>query len=483
MLADKLYTPSGSPIRFFSSRDHQPDTYRAKYAPDDATDVQFCSLDAPLAVSLQMLNEKNRVIRTSDVRIRKQGDYNFYTATIQFTGFPEGLYRMRINALNAKSITTVMWSNLICVCEANRDLPLIHWNNSYNKESIDYSEVKFFSMRIEGGFLPKNYRPKSEQTQYQSQARRFITLFSETYSTSMFTAGVKGIPDSVHALVHSAFSCDNLYIDRIEYAKYEDAAWESSELDERYPFRNWTIEMVQNEGEMPDDWHDAWFFEFGYEFNPVINMDETGGAFVVDIISLKDGVKTGYTWTNSNEWIIHDTGDRFVINPNFDNEHTGTIVFTQNESGRTRTVTVTQAKAVEKPVTVEYAIDSTTGENARVAMPITWDDGIMDVMIDWGDGNFTVTPDKNIFHYYNAPGAYTAKFIPLSNRTPNSTYRIECDKPFVRERLTKILSWGSAKVYTAHSMCGNCTLLTYVAIDYYPGTGTSFGVFEDVTDF
>jgi hypothetical protein len=481
MIPKKLYTPVANPVRFFNSKENQPDEYKSKYAPGDVTDLQFCSIGAPLTVSLQLLGMKNKVVKTLEVTTTTKNNNNFYTAEMSFESLfvlPEGFYRFRLTAEGGDE-TVTLWSNVLCVNEANKELTLLHWNNSYTKGSVDYSLIKYFSMRIEGGFLPKGESPKSEQTQYQNQRRQYVTLFAETYSTHMFTVGMKGVPYGVLETVHEAFSCDDLYIDRLQYAKYEDAAWESEELGERYPNRNWKIEMIRGEGEMirgegemTDDVEDTYVFEFEAQVNPNFNISKDGQRdiqFTPLIVSSKNGVPINYSYQIfdgssggfKNTWIRDDEyyGGLMVV-PNFDEARSGYVIFTQAESGMTLTINFAQEAETAHALIVEYDITEDVAENRIAAMPVTsYSQSTFGVKVSWGDGNYEpFTDDRDLTHLYAQNGVYTLKFIAVGD----GYNKISCNKANAKNRVTKVIAWGEHKVTTVADMFYDCQRLTYV---------------------
>lgn len=107
--------------------------------------------------------------------------------------------------------------------------------------------------------------------------------------------------------------------------------------------------------------------EFVFESNRTdVTNTAIAGNNAISLTSTKNGNLIGFTTTNKPEWITvtsHENGTRHEVTLAFaandsENDRTGTVTFTQNESGETVTINVTQY-GTEHVVTPTHMVDVT----------------------------------------------------------------------------------------------------------------------------
>jgi len=107
--------------------------------------------------------------------------------------------------------------------------------------------------------------------------------------------------------------------------------------------------------------------EFVFESNRVdVTNTAIAGNNAISLTSTKNGELIGFTTTNKPDWITvtsHENGTRHEVTLAFaandsENDRTGTVTFTQNESGRIITINVTQY-GTEHVVTPTHMVDVT----------------------------------------------------------------------------------------------------------------------------
>ena len=261
--------------------------YVQKFAPIDDIFIQLItSLGTTWDFNIYLCNENGRIINTTSPTKRSHTTENLRWQTWQIplssyiplsSGKRQGKF---IIVLRDNQTPRMHYaSNLFCVNAENSKLPLIHYKNSRNRGDIYYGSgstqhIDIFSLRIEGGFLEKNYNPKINATVYMGGDLKYNVLNSLTYYTRTFTAGnAFGIDDDFHFTVANAFATDTLFIDKRGFSMFEGAIWSPKEI-EHYPLRTWNIEVAPNGLMLDRDnilsdalFHQGWMHPNNYLYN------------------------------------------------------------------------------------------------------------------------------------------------------------------------------------------------------------------------
>ena len=247
-----FHIPPVNPVRFFK-KGTQGDGYVQKYSPSDSTSLQVCSRVAEISCTLAVIDRYGKPVRYFEEKTSILGElYFFCTWQMDFAGL-DGCYRIALTACDGYGAIEKYESGCIHVSPKNERLPVLHYRNTGNMDDINYEDVDWFSLRVEGGFQMKDYSPRSNDTIYRNVDLRFEMLHSDTYRTRMFTAGgSRGIPDDLHFIIHKAFGCDTVYVNLESYVKYEGAQWQSNEAD-NYSFRTWILEVIATGNELERD--------------------------------------------------------------------------------------------------------------------------------------------------------------------------------------------------------------------------------------
>ncbi|MDR1340835.1 MAG: hypothetical protein LBK58_12390, partial [Prevotellaceae bacterium] len=247
----KLYIPNLNAIPLFLKDQLPRDGYSVKYEQGDMTCIQLFCIDAEFEVKIYLRDVSGKLtgtfaVNTSTVRDENGIMIRFYTALIKFSQVNEGGYYIEISIKNNIGEVCSYYSPCIDVRKRHRKTFLTEYFNSENINNVLFDNGTSFALRVEGGFLPKSYIPKVQETIYQNQSVEFKLLQSMPYNSNTLTVGrERGVPDWIFDKVHRALSCDNTIIDNVAMTKIEGAAWSPNE-EEGYNFRTWKIELVQN---------------------------------------------------------------------------------------------------------------------------------------------------------------------------------------------------------------------------------------------
>lgn len=250
-----VYIPKINPIPLYEIGKIPLCSYNQKFNLSDKTAIQLVSVDIKYNITCDIYKSNGLLVATllpSISEIKGVNTFTFYTFDISFSGYKEGSYYLQVNFSGKVGITCSYQSPCIELRESHDGTFLAEYKNTENKFDVNFVDQLTFRVRVEGGFLIKNYSPKSNDNVYQSQTNDFVLLHSSPYSTAKLTVGGrKGIPDWMHDIIHRAFSCNKLTIEGVKYNKYIDATWEPVEV-EAYPLRTWRIELVKSGDNVSD---------------------------------------------------------------------------------------------------------------------------------------------------------------------------------------------------------------------------------------
>jgi hypothetical protein len=246
----RLYIANLNPLPLYAREQIPSDGYAVKYGQGDMTCLQMYCLDSAFEIKIYLRDVSDRYIteyavNTSTVSGDGGSITRFYTSLIKFSQVAEGGYYIEVSIKNNVGETCSYYSPCIEVRAKHENTFLIEYFNSENVHDVLFDNGTSFALRVEGGFLPKSYVPKVQETVYQNQKVEFRLLSSTPYNANILTAGLeRGIPDWIFDKVHRSLSCDGLIIENVAMTKPEGAEWTATEVD-GYGFRTWKIELVQ----------------------------------------------------------------------------------------------------------------------------------------------------------------------------------------------------------------------------------------------
>lgn len=219
-----------------------PACYCQKWQTNDTFSIQLIANFT--GAQIDLVNKYGRVFKTASVVPKLQSEENpgFYAqeSALNFTGVTEGVYFVKLSlAGTAYMISEPMW--------IKADWPntvLFKYKNVRYHNDIIYETGFNPTFRIEGSI--GRLIPGSTEQFYADQKLNQYLLSSRTFNKfNLNIGGNKGMPDWAADKINLIFSCSEVRIDGIEYAKVSDGEYEFIEESE-YPLRS--INMVIQEG-------------------------------------------------------------------------------------------------------------------------------------------------------------------------------------------------------------------------------------------
>ena len=144
-----------------------------------------------------------------------------------------------------------------------------------------------------------------------------------------------------------------------------------------------TVLINQSAGEVPED-------EFVLTSSMTsMNFEVSGGTINPGIVSTKNGSNIGYTISSKPDWITENNGSFTASNNTSENSRSGSVLITQNESGRILVIQVSQPGVTPTP---KYTVTAnTTPSDAVVTL-----NGVQTKVGEFNEGsNITVVTSKS----------------------------------------------------------------------------------------
>ena len=187
---NNVFIPELNPISFIVDKETDYGDYVQKFTKSDITFIQVVSIGQEISIKMNLYRVSGRHVKEiiPDTNI-VYGDklYVFYTFPIMFSDSEEGGYYLNLKVGNDDDC--VFSSRCIEVRDEHPNTFLIRYRNSYNAHDVYFDNNVTFSLRVEGGFLPNNFTPKSFDTVYRNQNASFELLKSSPFGTHRINIG------------------------------------------------------------------------------------------------------------------------------------------------------------------------------------------------------------------------------------------------------------------------------------------------------
>lgn len=263
-MSNQIYTPKLNPVRFYDINPTELPQYLSKqfgYYPfydtqkpwntktryfqkwqtSDSFSMQFESNFDP--IEIQVVDCHGGVYLThnaTQVRAHKyMAGFYVYEDTISWAPFAPGIYFIK-RIIGDK----VQISEPIDLKEKHPHTVLYQYRNSRYHGDVIFETGITFAFRVEGTFGP--IQPGSTDELYTDQLDNPFVLSSVPHDAHLlYHGGSRGLPDWAIQLINWIWSCNNVLIDGVSYAKSSDTKMEFKD-QERWPMRG--LSMIIREG-------------------------------------------------------------------------------------------------------------------------------------------------------------------------------------------------------------------------------------------
>lgn len=216
--------------------------YRQKWQTSDVTYLQFQSDFEPIRLDVVDCYDIARLTQNS---LQKRANkympgYYVYENTVSWATLPpDKFYWIKLILPDGK----VWISEPIEVKVTHKNTLLLEYRNSRYHGNVIFETGIKFGFRVEAtiGFLD----PGSENTIYNDQKHNPTLLNSKTFRAWPFQiGGTRGCPDWVYDKINNIWSCNDVTIDGISYARTGDGKFEFTTA-ERYLLRGATMNIAE----------------------------------------------------------------------------------------------------------------------------------------------------------------------------------------------------------------------------------------------
>lgn len=217
--------------------------FKQKFQTNDTIYLQFESNFA--SIQMSVIDCDQNVLLTqaaTQVRANKYlAGYYVYEITLSLEAFSEITIWLKLNlGLGSK----LMISEPIELAETWPNTILHQYSNSKYHGDVIFETGIVFGFRCEA--VIRRLDPASERTSYRDQKVNPTTLKVRPYRAFELAIGFKtGVPDWVIDKMNWIWSCDNVLCDGKSFAVLEDSKFEDKEIDPRYPFRSWSLNIQE----------------------------------------------------------------------------------------------------------------------------------------------------------------------------------------------------------------------------------------------
>jgi hypothetical protein len=208
--------------------------YNQKWQTNDVTHLQFLS-DYALTLKIYHWNGYHKpfgdtlystIAVTAVPAFPILGvTFTAYEATVDFHGFPEGLYYAEISYIDDTAVTRIWQSSPLDVKVHHPKTLLYEYWNTFNDKGVIFDTGIKFNMRIEGNI--RAFTPSSLDQVFEDQQYNTTTENSIPYRTFQnFIGRAAGLPDWIIDKMNLIFSVNYKSIDGTFYNKTEGAKFE-----------------------------------------------------------------------------------------------------------------------------------------------------------------------------------------------------------------------------------------------------------------
>lgn len=147
---------------------------------------------------------------------------------IELTGLREGMYLFSYGGNESNPVRIRSDDDL-------EDTVLVQYANKDNKGRTDmisafFGALRYFELRLSGGFKDSGWIFKVENDQFVSQQGDLVELGSIDYTDKILTIGTSsGVPEWIPELINRILTCPLVFVDGIRYSRSCDSAVEASE--------------------------------------------------------------------------------------------------------------------------------------------------------------------------------------------------------------------------------------------------------------
>jgi hypothetical protein len=232
--------------------------YIKKFLPSDSIRMQFHSDILIYHFACKLLTAMGKRLYNATLHVGTEDRSNEFSAVFDLCNYTQNMHEMlqfviEITGNSSENTIKVESEPFMIVnsadigknvlIEVKNDIDNVVAFNFNTQQQI--TGLSRFAHRVAGGFYPKTWNLKTDDTIYERQNGQFSTLYSLAFATHTLNIGAaKGIPDEFAKQINAAFSCDNIWIDNKKYTKVDGSKMEAAEAD-NYPLRSWNIELMQ----------------------------------------------------------------------------------------------------------------------------------------------------------------------------------------------------------------------------------------------
>ena len=215
--------------------------YRQKWARTDTTYIQLYSDFDPIEIHIvDIYDVKKATISPSLVRTnRYKPGFFLFEFAINWAAIADGCYFLKI----VTALKTMISEPIEVRANFPNTLFYSYRNSRYHRDVIYETGIRF-GFRVDGSI--GRIDPGSNDEYFTDQkANPYLLKSSPFYSFPIKTGGSRGVPDWFVRIYHEMWSCNDVTIDGISYAKTSELKFDFKEL-ERYPMRG--IEVKARDG-------------------------------------------------------------------------------------------------------------------------------------------------------------------------------------------------------------------------------------------
>lgn len=214
--------------------------YKQKVQTSDVSYFQFTSNFEPIRLEVVDCYDIPRIVQNSvQKRINKfLPGYYVYENTISWATLTPGTYWIKMVLPDRVEITEPY-----LLAEKHPNTILIEYRNSRYHGDVIFETGIRFGFRVEAtfGFLA----PGSENIVYKDQKLNPTVLSARPFrGFPMNIGGTRGCPDWVYDKLNWIWSCNDVTLDGVSYARPEDSKFEFT-TEERYPLRGAILQVEE----------------------------------------------------------------------------------------------------------------------------------------------------------------------------------------------------------------------------------------------
>lgn len=162
----------------------------------------------------------------------------FYRASIALDGYPQGVYRLVMDAGGGFETFVSEWFQ---VKELHENSFLLQYKHSKNDYDAVFENGLEFRLRCMGGL--SGYTPKTDRVVFIDQTRSAVQVDAKNYATErLYFNDEYGIPNWFIERINAVFMCDTVLVDGAQYVANENAQVEATREENR-PLVGWSLEV------------------------------------------------------------------------------------------------------------------------------------------------------------------------------------------------------------------------------------------------